>query len=586
MSLLEIQNLSVAFGASTVVDDVSFTIAAGEKLAIVGESGSGKTVTALSLLRLNQDARYAGRIEFEGQDILTRSEAAMRAVRGKDVAMIFQEPMTALNPLFTIGNQIAEVLMLHEGIGAKAAALRTVELLDKTGIPEPARRALSYPHQLSGGQRQRAMIAMALACKPKLLIADEPTTALDVTIQVQILELLNQLQREENMAVLIISHDLNLVRHFADRVGVMEQGRLVEIAPTAELFADPRQPYTRKLLASRPQRRVNPVASDAPLLLAAQQLSCAFQIRQGWFRKSPFVAVDDVTLTLQQGETLGIVGESGSGKSTLGMALLRLSSASVEGKIQFDGRPVSAMSSAAIRPLRAKMQVVFQDPFASLSPRRTIEQIVGEGLALHQPQLGAAGLRAAVLSGLLEVGLSADMLSRYPHEFSGGQRQRKQHRNPEAVQQARGHVAAAVVGAEPIFAGRRSRIRRSGEIIQRVETVSIGRIDRPVAVFPELVADEWIEIIGRRIEVAAKSFFRISVQYREHQFAVVARHQRLVVGQQFGHQAQAEQAAKQDQAPVSTAVFLETQPDPTPGRNGKSCHRFRLSNWTRGSAQM
>jgi microcin C transport system ATP-binding protein len=424
MSLLEIQNLSVAFGASTVVDDVSFTIAAGEKLAIVGESGSGKTVTALSLLRLNQDARYAGRIEFEGQDILTRSEAAMRAVRGKDVAMIFQEPMTALNPLFTIGNQIAEVLMLHEGIGAKAAALRTVELLDKTGIPEPARRALSYPHQLSGGQRQRAMIAMALACKPKLLIADEPTTALDVTIQVQILELLNQLQREENMAVLIISHDLNLVRHFADRVGVMEQGRLVEIAPTAELFADPRQPYTRKLLASRPQRRVNPVASDAPLLLAAQQLSCAFQIRQGWFRKSPFVAVDDVTLTLQQGETLGIVGESGSGKSTLGMALLRLSSASVEGKIQFDGRPVSAMSSAAIRPLRAKMQVVFQDPFASLSPRRTIEQIVGEGLALHQPQLGAAGLRAAVLSGLLEVGLSADMLSRYPHEFSGGQRQR------------------------------------------------------------------------------------------------------------------------------------------------------------------
>jgi len=424
MSLLQIQNLSVAVGASTVVDDVSFTIAAGEKLAIVGESGSGKTVTALSLLRLNQDARYGGRILFEGKDILSRSEAAMRAVRGKDVAMIFQEPMTALNPLFTIGNQIAEVLMQHEGIGARAAALRTVELLDKTGIPEPARRALSYPHQLSGGQRQRAMIAMALACKPKLLIADEPTTALDVTIQVQILELLNQLQREQNMAVLFISHDLNLVRHFADRVGVMEQGRLVEIGPTAELFAGPRQPYTRQLLASRPQRRINPVASDAPLLLAAQQLRCAFQIKQGWFRKSPFVAVDDVTLTLQQGETLGIVGESGSGKSTLGMALLRLSSASVEGNIQFDGQPVSAMSSAAIRPLRAKMQVVFQDPFASLSPRRTIEQIVGEGLALHQPQLDAAALRAAVIGGLLEVGLSADMLARYPHEFSGGQRQR------------------------------------------------------------------------------------------------------------------------------------------------------------------
>ncbi|MGV8900519.1 MAG: ABC transporter ATP-binding protein [Burkholderiaceae bacterium] len=424
MSLLEIHNLRVAFGNSTVVNDVSFTIAAGEKLAIVGESGSGKTVTALSILRLNQDAQYGGRIVFEGKDILTRSEAAMRAVRGKDVAMIFQEPMTALNPLFTIGNQIAEVLMQHESISTRAAALRTIELLDKTGIPEAARRALSYPHQLSGGQRQRAMIAMALACKPKLLIADEPTTALDVTIQVQILELLNQLQREENMAVLMISHDLNLVRHFADRVGVMEQGRLVEIAPTAELFADPREAYTRQLLASRPQRRVNPVAGDAPILLAAQKLSCTFPIKQGWFKKSQFIAVDDVTLTLQQGETLGIVGESGSGKSTLGMALLRLSSASVAGQIQFDGRPVSAMSSAAIRPLRSKMQVVFQDPFASLSPRRTIEQIVGEGLALHQPQLTAAALRAAVVSGLLEVGLSADMLSRYPHEFSGGQRQR------------------------------------------------------------------------------------------------------------------------------------------------------------------
>lgn len=424
MSLLEIRNLSVAFGSAAVVNDVSFTIAAGEKLAIVGESGSGKTVTALSILRLNQDAQYGGQILFEGRDILSRSEAAMRAVRGKDVTMIFQEPMTALNPLFTIGNQIAEVLIQHEGISTRAAALRTVELLDKTGIPDAARRALSYPHQLSGGQRQRAMIAMALACKPKLLIADEPTTALDVTIQVQILELLNQLQREENMAVLFISHDLNLVRHFADRVGVMEQGRLVEIAPTAELFANPRQPYTRQLLASRPQRQQNPVATDAPVLLAAQQLRCTFQIKQGWFKKSQFIAVDDVTLTLQQGETLGIVGESGSGKSTLGMALLRLSSASVEGRIQFDGQPVSAMSSAAVRPLRARMQVVFQDPFASLSPRRTIEQIVGEGLALHQPQLNAAALRAAVVSGLLEVGLNADMLARYPHEFSGGQRQR------------------------------------------------------------------------------------------------------------------------------------------------------------------
>ena len=424
MSLLDIQNLQIAFGASKVVTDVSFSIEAGEKFALVGESGSGKTVTALSILRLIQDAQYGGRILFEGQDILQKSEAAMRKVRGKDVAMIFQEPMTALNPLYTIGNQIAEVLMLHEGLSGKAAAQRTVQLLDKTGIPDPARRALAYPHQLSGGQRQRAMIAMALACRPKLLIADEPTTALDVTIQVQILELLNQLQREENMAVLMITHDLNLVRHFADRVGVMEKGRLIETAGTNELFSQPREPYTRKLLASHPQRIVETLAGGGEALLRAEKVRCSFQIKQGWFSKKEFVAVDDVDLTLQPSETLGIVGESGSGKSTLGMALLRLSSATVDGTIRFGPHPVSDMASAELRPLRAKMQVVFQDPFASLSPRRTIEQIIGEGLALHQPQLGKDGLRRAVADGLAEVGLSADMMTRYPHEFSGGQRQR------------------------------------------------------------------------------------------------------------------------------------------------------------------
>ncbi len=424
MSLLQIQNLSVAFGNATVVDDVSLAVAPGEKLALVGESGSGKTVTALSVLRLNQDARYKGRILFDGQDLLQKPESGMRAVRGKDVAMIFQEPMTALNPLFTIGNQIAEVLMLHEGLHAKQAALRAVALLEKTGIPEPARRALSYPHQLSGGQRQRAMIAMALACRPKLLIADEPTTALDVTIQVQILELLNDLQREENMAVLMISHDLNLVRHFADRVGVMEKGRLVETAATAELFANPREAYTRKLLNSQPQRMVEPAPADGAELLQAQQLRCIFDIPRGWFKKTPFVAVDAVDVHLKPHETLGIVGESGSGKSTLGMALLRLSMARVEGHIRFAGQPVSEMEAARLRPLRAKMQVVFQDPFASLSPRRTVEQIVGEGLALHQPQLKKDELRAAVASGLEEVGLDAAMMSRYPHEFSGGQRQR------------------------------------------------------------------------------------------------------------------------------------------------------------------
>ncbi len=424
MSLLDVQNLRVQFGAATVVSDVSFSIAPGEKFALVGESGSGKTVTSLSILRLNQDAQYGGRILFEGEDLLRKTEPAMRSVRGKDVAMIFQEPMTALNPLFAIGNQIAEVLMLHEGINAKEAARRTIELLEKTGIPEPERRVLAFPHQLSGGQRQRAMIAMALACKPKLLIADEPTTALDVTIQVQILELLNQLQREENMAVLMITHDLNLVRHFADRVGVMERGHLIETATTGELFANPREAYTRKLLASHPQRVVDKVDEKAAPLLTAEKMRCTFSIKQGWFKKKQFVAVDDVDVQIKPHETLGIVGESGSGKSTLGMALLRLSSAQVDGRIAFVGKPISEMASVALRPLRAKMQVVFQDPFASLSPRRTIEQIVGEGLELHQPQLGRDGLREAVAKGLVEVGLSPEMMSRYPHEFSGGQRQR------------------------------------------------------------------------------------------------------------------------------------------------------------------
>jgi len=429
-NLLEVQNLSVTFGAGMkpVVQDVSFSIAPGEKFALVGESGSGKTVTALSLLRLNQDAEYSGKILFDGKDLLQQSEPVMRGVRGNDIAMVFQEPMTALNPLFAIGNQIAEVLMLHQGLSARAAALRTVELLAQTGIAEPARRAGALPHQLSGGQRQRAMIAMALACQPKLLIADEPTTALDVTIQVQILELLNRLQREENMAVLVISHDLNLVRHFADRVGVMEGGRLIETARSSDLFDHPREAYTRKLLASHPQRLVDAVdegrhAEETPLL-SAEGLRCTFQIKRGWWRKETFVAVDETDLVLPRGQTLGIVGESGSGKTTLGMALLRLSSAAVNGRISYEGHRLDSMSSAAIRPLRAGMQVVFQDPFASLSPRRTVGQIVGEGLALHQPQLNPAEQREAIAGALREVGLEADILARYPHAFSGGQRQR------------------------------------------------------------------------------------------------------------------------------------------------------------------
>ncbi len=424
MTLLSIQDLSVQFGDATVVDKISFDIRAGEKFALVGESGSGKTVSALSLMRLLPDAKISGQLLFEGEPILQKSEAAMRRLRGKDIAMIFQEPMTALNPLFTIGNQIAEVLMLHEGLSARDAAKRAVELLDKTGIPEPARRALSYPHQLSGGQRQRAMIAMALACRPKLLIADEPTTALDVTIQVQILELLNQLQRDEQMAVLMITHDLNLVRSFADRVGVMQHGKLIETADTATLFAQPREAYTQRLLASHARRLAAEPEPGARSLLDAKGVSCRFLIPQGWFRQREFVAVDRTDLSVARGETLGIVGESGSGKSTLGMALLRLSVAQTEGEIDFDGQRISDMSSASLRPLRAQMQVVFQDPFASLSPRRTIEQIVGEGLELHQPQLSRDALRRSVAEGLSEVGLLPEMMSRYPHEFSGGQRQR------------------------------------------------------------------------------------------------------------------------------------------------------------------
>jgi microcin C transport system ATP-binding protein len=407
VSLLDIQHLSVAFGDATVVDDVSFSIAAGEKFALVGESGSGKTVTALSVLRLNQDAGYGGRILFDGDDILKKSEPALRRLRGKDVAMIFQEPMTALNPLFTVGNQIAEVLMLHEGLSTKTAAQRTVQLLEKTGIPEPARRAMAYPHQLSGGQRQRAMIAMALACKPRLLIADEPTTALDVTIQVQILELLNQLQREENMAVLMISHDLNLVRHFADRVGVMEKGRLVETATVPELFANPREAYTRKLLASHPQRMVNTVDAGGTPLLQAQNVRCTFDIKEGWFRKRSFVAVDDVSLTLRPGETVGIVGESGSGKSTLGMALLRLSVARVSGTIGFRGRAISEMASGALRPMRSQMQVVFQDPFASLSPARVFRRAAAAHR--HCPGAGAeAGVGLAGRADLVARRVCAD----------------------------------------------------------------------------------------------------------------------------------------------------------------------------------
>ena len=418
----------MSFGPSRVIDGISFTIEAGEKFGLVGESGSGKSVTALSILRLVDAAAYDGAIRLSGEDVLQKSEHDMRGIRGNDVAMIFQEPMTALNPLYTIGNQIAEVLEVHEALSADAAHARAVELLARTGIPEPERRVDAFPHQLSGGQRQRAMIAMALACRPKLLIADEPTTALDVTVQAQILALLDDLQREFGMAMLFITHDLNLVRRFTHRVGVMERGRLVEQGVTDDVFARPQHPYTIKLINSRPRRVVRPVPAAAPILASAQDVTVDFVSRKGWFRKDVFQAVRAATLDVRVGETLGIVGESGSGKTTLGMALLALQPIA-SGRVALEGIRLDGADRPTLRAMRRRMQVVFQDPFGSLSPRMTIEQIVGEGIELHFPELSGEARRERIIDMLAEVGLSEEqgienLLTRYPHEFSGGQRQR------------------------------------------------------------------------------------------------------------------------------------------------------------------
>ena len=429
--LLELDHLHVTFGDTVAVNDVTLAIQRGERVALVGESGSGKSVTALSILRLLSDAQVSGSIRFDGQDLLAKSEREMRGMRGSDIAMIFQEPMTALNPLYTVGDQIAETIVVHDGVTANEARKRAVALLGRTGIAEPGKRVNSYPHQLSGGQRQRAMIAMALACRPRLLLADEPTTALDVTIRAQIVELLLELQRDEaekrGMAVLLITHDLNLVRHFAQRIAVMEQGVLVESGSVEQVFESPQHPYTQRLLASRPQRTVVPVLPISPVLLEARDVSVDFKTKlpgfSGWFRSGHFRAVADANVSVRQGETLGIVGESGSGKSTLAMALLGLQR-TVHGEIEFQGRALGSYRGAEQTALRSNMQVVFQDPFSSLSPRQTIERIVGEGLALHRPQMSQQARRDKVVSVLREVGLDRTVLYRYPHEFSGGQRQR------------------------------------------------------------------------------------------------------------------------------------------------------------------
>ncbi|AOJ86441.1 MULTISPECIES: ABC transporter ATP-binding protein [Burkholderia] len=429
--LLSLEHLHVRFGDTVAVDDVTLAIGRGERVALVGESGSGKSVTALSILRLLRDADVSGTIRFAGHDLAGKSEREMRGLRGSDIAMIFQEPMTALNPLYTIGAQIGETIVLHDGVAAGEARKRAIALLARTGIAEPEKRVDSYPHQLSGGQRQRAMIAMALACRPRLLLADEPTTALDVTIRAQIVDLLLELQREEaekrGMAILLITHDLNLVRHFAERVAVMERGKLVESGPVERIFAEPEHPYTRRLLNSRPQRTVAPVLPIAPVVLDARHVSVQFARKRpgfaGWFGTMPVTAVADVSVSVRQGETLGIVGESGSGKSTLAMALLGLQR-TVHGEIEFQGRALSTYRGREQTALRSNMQVVFQDPFSSLSPRHTIERIVGEGLELHRPELTPDARRAKSLAVLREVGLDRTVLHRYPHEFSGGQRQR------------------------------------------------------------------------------------------------------------------------------------------------------------------
>jgi microcin C transport system ATP-binding protein len=429
--LLELEGLRVSFGDTVAVDDVTLAIQRGERVALVGESGSGKSVTALSILRLLSDAQVSGSIRFDGVDLLARSEREMRGLRGSDIAMIFQEPMTALNPLYTVGDQIAETIVAHDGVSANEARKRAVALLGRTGIAEPGKRVNSYPHQLSGGQRQRAMIAMALACRPRLLLADEPTTALDVTIRAQIVDLLLELQRDEaqkrGMAVLLITHDLNLVRHFAQRIAVMEKGVLVESGPVEQVFESPQHPYTQRLLASRPERTVVPVLPISPVLLDAREVSVDFKTKLpgigGWFRSGRFRAVADASLSVRQGETLGIVGESGSGKSTLAMALLGLQR-TAHGAIEFQGRALGSYRGAEQTALRSNMQVVFQDPFSSLSPRQTIERIVGEGLALHRPNLSPPARRDKVIAVLREVGLDRTVLQRYPHEFSGGQRQR------------------------------------------------------------------------------------------------------------------------------------------------------------------
>jgi len=429
--LLSVKDLAISFltaqGESTAVQDVSFTLEAGETLALVGESGSGKSITALSVLQLlnyNAARHPAGSIRFKGQELVGASEAQMRKLRGHDIGMVFQEPMTSLNPLHSVEKQITESLILHGGYTRRSARARVIELLGLVGFNEPDKRLGAYPHELSGGQRQRVMIAMALANNPALLIADEPTTALDVTIQAQILKLLKDLQAKQNLALLLITHDLGIVRKVADQVAVMQKGRIVEYGKVAEVFANPQHEYTRKLLGAEPKGMPPATQSDAPIIARAQNLKVWYPIKTGlWRRTTDHVkAVNDISFELRAGQTLGVVGESGSGKTTLGQALLRLIRS--QGLIDVNGTRIDQLSWKALRPLRQSMQIVFQDPYGSLSPRMSMGEIVEEGLRIHKIGETQAERDALVMQALQDVGLDPDWRHRYPHEFSGGQRQR------------------------------------------------------------------------------------------------------------------------------------------------------------------
>ena len=430
-TLLSIRDLSVAFstGAREVlaVDRVSFDIAKGETLALVGESGSGKSVTALSVMKLlpYPAAHHpSGSISFKGRELLTMPENEIRHVRGNDITIIFQEPMTSLNPLHTIEKQIREILLIHQGLAGEKARTRILELLDQVGIPDPKGRLASYPHQLSGGQRQRVMIAMALANEPDLLIADEPTTALDVTVQAQILKLLKDIQKRLGMSMLFITHDLGIVRKLADRVCVMNTGKIVERGPVERVFTAPEHPYTRALLAAEPKPDPAPPKPDAPIVVSTKDLKVWFPIKRGVLRKvvGHIKAVDGISVEVRKGETLGVVGESGSGKTTLGLAILRLISS--DGPVVFMGDTIQGLKFKQMRPYRRNMQIVFQDPYGSLSPRMSVSDIIEEGLKVHHSHLSRNERERRVMAALTEVGLDTQTRFRYPHEFSGGQRQR------------------------------------------------------------------------------------------------------------------------------------------------------------------